>query len=111
MLSPLSLPITQLSVLALGLFVVLYLAVAPFYPTDKQRAYIMSTFSSFCMTLSSLPFLYRYARGGFDEVLSVKNGWAGNEGAKVMVVFFGCYLSGQSLVSSCEFTLTVSKPT
>jgi hypothetical protein len=41
-----------------------YHLLAPHYPTAKKSAWILTTFSSTVMTLSSLPFLYDYFSNG-----------------------------------------------
>jgi hypothetical protein len=81
----------------LGGLVTVYASASPLFKTDKERAYIMSSAVSFCMTLGSLPFLGRYLAGGFDAVVAVQDGWAGHQGARALVVFFGCYLVGELL--------------
>ncbi|BEI89353.1 uncharacterized protein CcaverHIS019_0207150 [Cutaneotrichosporon cavernicola] len=41
-----------------------YNLVAPFFNGERKRAYVLSTLSSFTMTLCSFPFVYAYLNGG-----------------------------------------------
>ena len=45
-------------------FVAFYHAVSPFYKTPKQKSWILTALSSFCMTACSIPFLIDYLIGG-----------------------------------------------
>ncbi|KAK4687042.1 hypothetical protein P7C73_g3077, partial [Tremellales sp. Uapishka_1] len=76
----------------LSFFVASYAVLAPRFETEKQKAYILSTISSFTMTLVSLPFLSTYVLHGLEGVYeSSQLGWKGDLG-RFGVVFFGCYL-------------------
>ncbi|EIW75447.1 hypothetical protein CONPUDRAFT_85277 [Coniophora puteana RWD-64-598 SS2] len=50
--------------ISLASLVVLYHAIAPFFPNDKQKSWILTTISSASMTLASLPFVWDYATTG-----------------------------------------------
>ncbi|EAL22692.1 hypothetical protein CNBB1410 [Cryptococcus deneoformans B-3501A] len=80
---------------AIPLFLIFFLAyffVAPYFATERQRAYILSTTSSCFMTLVSLPFVWKYARHGLGVIYEEgQSGWMGALG-RVGVVFFATYL-------------------
>ncbi|ADV19429.1 hypothetical protein I305_03132 [Cryptococcus gattii E566] len=74
------------------IFFLIYTSVAPYFATERQRAYILSTMSSWFMTLASLPFAWKYARHGLGTIYEDgQNGWMGASG-RVTVVFFATYL-------------------
>lgn len=51
---------------SLAVFVIAYYTIASFYSAPKQKAWILTTISSLCMTLFSLPFLFDYITGGLS---------------------------------------------
>ncbi|OWZ56535.1 hypothetical protein C345_01336 [Cryptococcus neoformans A2-102-5] len=74
------------------IFFLIYASVAPYFATERQRAYILSTISSSFMTLASLPFIWKYARHGLGMIYEEgQSGWMGALG-RVGVVFFATYL-------------------
>lgn len=74
------------------IFFLIYTSVAPYFATERQRAYILSTISSWFMTLASLPFSWKYARHGLSTIYEEGQiGWMGALG-RVSVVFFATYL-------------------
>ncbi|WVF71992.1 hypothetical protein IAT40_006803 [Kwoniella sp. CBS 6097] len=79
----------------LGLFIsfnALYGILSPHFKREKQRAYILSTISSGCMTLLSLPYLYTYTTMGFGQAFErCQEGWMGSLG-RIGVLTFGTYL-------------------
>ncbi|BEI81556.1 hypothetical protein CcaverHIS002_0207160 [Cutaneotrichosporon cavernicola] len=53
-----------------------YNLVAPFFNGERKRAYVLSTLSSFTMTLCSFPFVYAYLNGGIPAVWAAgQEGW------------------------------------
>jgi hypothetical protein len=77
-------------------FTLLYTVGSPYFHTDKQRAYILSSVSSLCMTLVSLPYIGQYLSSGLGVVFEqAQEGWRRDLG-KVGVLFFGTYLFGTS---------------
>lgn len=62
------------------------------FKTSKQKAYILSTISSGCMSLLSLWFVGTWIQGGFEAVL--KDG--AERFARYGTVFFRSYLIGMS---------------
>lgn len=76
-------------------FVGLYTALSPYFHTDKQRAYILSTCSSLTMSLISLPYITQYLYAGLEDVFEkAQEGWRLELG-KFGVLFFGTYLFGK----------------
>lgn len=69
-----------------------YHALAPYFRTEKQRAYIMSALSSATMSVISIPFAYTYLRYGLEKAYSdSQSGWMGDL-ARFGAIFFGVYL-------------------
>ncbi|BEJ12256.1 hypothetical protein CspHIS471_0207160 [Cutaneotrichosporon sp. HIS471] len=69
-----------------------YNLVAPFFNGERKRAYVLSTLSSFIMTLCSLPFVYAYLTGGIPAVWAAgQEGWTKTL-ADITVASFGTYL-------------------
>jgi hypothetical protein len=59
-------PETQIFLPSIVVFFAVYHIIAPFYPTAKQRSWILSAVCSAFMTLTSLPFIYEYIIDGCD---------------------------------------------
>jgi hypothetical protein len=77
-------------------FIALYATISPHFHTDKQRAYILSTFSSLTMSLISLPYISQYLYHGLEKTFAeAQEGWRFELG-RFGVIFFGTYLFGQS---------------
>ena len=86
-----------LAIALFGLFALIYTLVSPRFETEKQRAYVLSSFSSATMTSVSLPFLWNYAMYGLGgSYVAAQAGWLRKLGV-FGVVFFGTYLTGESL--------------
>lgn len=47
-------------------FAAFYYTASPFYPSPKQKSWILTTLSGFLMTACSIPFVVDYLRGGFS---------------------------------------------
>ncbi|ORY28305.1 hypothetical protein BCR39DRAFT_535393 [Naematelia encephala] len=97
-----SIPIILPLPLFLGLYTT-YTKISPFFNTEKQRAYILSTISATTMSIISVPFVWTYIVYGLQEVLK-----AGGEGwmyvlGKVGVVFFATYLTSDLLVGYFKY--------
>jgi len=81
-------------------FATAYWRLAPKFNTERQRAYVLSTISSFTMTLVSLPFVCSYLFYGLETTYGAAQlGWMGALG-RFGVVFFGTYLFGECLGAS-----------
>lgn len=81
---------------ALATLIAVYCTFAPRWPDARSRAYILSTLSSAILTLSSLPFLYAYCKGGVPAIFQAgQEGWT-HTLATVIVAAFGTYLFGKS---------------
>ena len=75
-----------------GLFVLVYHLVAPRFATEKQRAYVISTFSSATMSIASLPYVWRYVGYGFRTCYEEgQDGWVARVG-EFATVYFATYL-------------------
>jgi len=104
-LSALPLPII-LPIPLFALFTGAYLVAAPYFPTEKQRAYILSTFTSAAMTLMSLPFVWNYLAHGFRvSHEEAQGGWRWDL-ALFGVILFGTYLFGEPSTHEAEDELT-----
>jgi hypothetical protein len=69
-----------------------YKTFAPRLPDSRSRAYVLSSISSCCMTLASLPFVLAYVTGGLPAVWAAgQSGWTATL-ANVVVPAFGTYL-------------------
>lgn len=91
----------------LVIFFVVYSLAAPYFRTEKQRAFILSTLSSAMMTLVSLPFVWNYVTLGLDvSYHKAQDGWL-REVAMIGITFFGTYLTGEYLAST-ELKLTIT---
>lgn len=76
-----------------------YILSAPYFATEKQRAYILSTLSSGVMTTISLPFVGKYLIYGLATTYEeAQRGWMASL-ANFGVVFFGVYLFGELLLA------------
>ena len=78
--------------LIFALFAGVYWKCAPYFSTERQRAYILSTLSSGTMTTLSLPFVWGYVMHGLEKTY-----WASQEGWRAGVVQFGVLLFGTYL--------------
>lgn len=75
-----------------GFLIAAYCVFSPQWPDKRSRAYVLSTISSGCMTLASLPFLYLYLTGGLPAVWAAgQSGWTQTL-STVIVSVFGTYL-------------------
>jgi hypothetical protein len=84
----------------LATFSAIYAVAAPRFRTEKARAYILSSLSSWFMTIFSLPFVYKYVVYGLGTCFEEgQSGWMGQLG-RVGVLFFGTYLFGERALSS-----------
>ena len=88
--SPALLPIPIFAALCLA-----YAALAPFFSTERKRAYILSVLSSAVMSAISLPYVCLYLRYGLHEAYErAQTGWLDSLG-KFAVTYFGTYLVGE----------------
>lgn len=88
-------PAFVLSPLIFAAFSLAYWAAAPHFDSERKRAYILSTISSFCMTCVSLPYLWIYLVHGLGGLFERgQEGWLSSLG-KFGVIFFGTYLFGE----------------
>lgn len=73
-------------------YVALYQRVATRFQTEKQRAYVLSAFTSGMMTLLSLPFVASYIAHGLEATYrNAQGGWRADL-ARVGTIVFGVYL-------------------
>ena len=90
-------PSVLLPIPLFAFFNLIYFLTAPYFGTEKQRAYILSTFSSATMALVSLPFVWTYLVSGLRVSYEEgQEGWLRLLGI-FGVVFFGTYLFGGCL--------------
>lgn len=69
-----------------------YHLAAPYFSTERKRAYILSTICSGTMSIISLPFVWDYVVQGLGPMYAAGQvGWKRDLG-KFGVVFFGSYL-------------------
>ncbi|OCF45396.1 hypothetical protein I317_00641 [Kwoniella heveanensis CBS 569] len=84
-------------------FYTLYTLLAPSFPKEKQRAYILSTISSATMTSLSIPYLYTYTTMGFEGAFErCQQSWMGGLG-RMGVLFFGTYLFSDLLIGNVKY--------
>lgn len=76
-------------------FCLAYSSLSPRFETERKRAYILSTISSFTMTLISLPYVWTYLVYGMEACFeTAQSGWMLGLG-QFAVIFFGTYLTGE----------------
>ena len=93
--TPYFLPLPLLAFLTIA-----YFLAAPSFPTEKARAYVLSTLSSFTMSIISLPSIYCYLTGGLQLVYAAgSTGWMRQLG-RFGASFFGTFLFGETLPRS-----------
>jgi hypothetical protein len=81
-------------------FLSIYHLSAPYFATEKQRAYILSTISAATMSTASIPFVWKYVNYGFTGMYEAGQiGWIRDVG-RFGVIFFGSYLFGELFVAS-----------
>lgn len=91
-----SVPAWVLAIPPAMVYPALYWRASPHFKTEKQRAYIMSTFSSCCMSLMALPFVSDYFVHGLEGMFAMaQEGWRRGLG-RAGVVSFGVYLFSES---------------
>lgn len=77
------------------LMLVMYHATSPYFRTEKQRAYILSSCSAMIMSSLSIPFVWNYATQGLEGMFKAgQEGWMSRIG-EFGVTFFGVYLFGK----------------
>ncbi len=81
-----------------GLFALVYSLAAPSFATEKQRAYILSSFTSASMTLVSLPYVWSDMLYGLKATYEdAQIGWR-RDVAMCGMAFFATYLAGKQCV-------------
>ncbi|WVW82882.1 hypothetical protein I302_104894 [Kwoniella bestiolae CBS 10118] len=90
--SSLTTPLLSLSLHSI--FYLTYSLLSPYFDTDRKKAYILSSISSFTMTTLSIPFFVGYLTNGLEGTFKDgQDGWMGGVGW-FGAVFFGVYLFG-----------------
>ncbi|WRT67320.1 uncharacterized protein IL334_004290 [Kwoniella shivajii] len=73
-------------------FFLAYQAFSPLFESERKRAYVLSSISSFTMTLLSIPLFGSYLLYGLKDTFEyAQGGWMGNW-TRFAVVFFATYL-------------------
>ncbi|THH07907.1 hypothetical protein EW145_g3063 [Phellinidium pouzarii] len=80
-------------------FVALYYLVSPYYASTRQKAWVLTAFTSFLMTCASLPFAWDYAAGGMSvHAVRTSATYAG-----IMNTLFQAYLISDLILGALHY--------